>query len=117
MACYDPRDEGRERPKRNRGTTTSPSLLSGICLFRTHPWILHDIRHKGLLLIQINLPNEPRGLAKIAGEVLCNKYRIAIFSINRTWNAPTYIILNPLGAIATGTNRRAESQKPDNGSE
>ena len=71
MACYDPRDEGRERPKRNRGTTTSPSLLSGICLFRTHPWILHDIRHKGLLLIQINLPNVPRGLKPKSLEKSC----------------------------------------------
>ena len=25
--------------------------------FQARPWILHDIRDKGLLLIQINLPN------------------------------------------------------------
>jgi len=29
VACYDPRNDGRERPERNRGTTTSPCLLSG----------------------------------------------------------------------------------------
>src|SRR5712691_11348150 len=30
-------------------------LLSGTCLFEARPWILHSIRHKGLLLFQINL--------------------------------------------------------------
>src|SRR5437867_4815603 len=30
-------------------------LLSGTYLFEPCPWILHSIRHKGLLLFQINL--------------------------------------------------------------
>ena len=30
-------------------------LLSGTYLFEARPWILHSIRHKGLLLFQINL--------------------------------------------------------------
>ena len=31
-------------------------LLSGTYLFGACPWILHSIRHKGLLFFQINLP-------------------------------------------------------------
>ncbi len=55
MACYDPRDEGRERPKRNRGTTTSPASCPEVP-FQARPWILHSIHYKGLLLFWINFP-------------------------------------------------------------
>jgi len=40
-------------------------LLSGTYLFEARPWILHSIRHKGLLLFQINLPIRIRDLCHL----------------------------------------------------
>ena len=94
-------------------------LLSGTYLFEARPWILHSIRHKGLLLFQINLPIRIRDLCHLFPSLPFLGFSLLSFFHNLqkiTGNTQT-ISMNPIAGAAGELGSEFGSTRPQRSGE